>query len=93
MPRRLADIKSLARTHTATVIRVFAGIVREPTAPPAARVMAGKELLDRGWGKALATAEVTVTHVKAAELSDDQLAAIVRGDVGSDVGEPSPTIN
>ena len=31
---------------------LLVGIMRQPKAPPAARVMAANALLDRGWGKA-----------------------------------------
>ena len=56
MPRaakEIVDIRSLARVHTATCIRTLASIVTQPKAPPAARVAAAAQLLDRGWGKAL----------------------------------------
>jgi len=54
MPRRTAvmDLKSLARAHTATCVKVLAGIVRQKSAPPGARVSAAGILLERGWGKA-----------------------------------------
>ena len=52
MARALADIRSLARVHTKTAIRVLAGIMEQETAPPSARVAAANSLLDRGWGKA-----------------------------------------
>jgi hypothetical protein len=51
MARTPTDIRSLARTHDAMSIRVLAGIARQKTAPPAARVAACRELLDRGHGK------------------------------------------
>ncbi len=51
MARALTDIRSLARAHTETAIRVLAGIMQEPTANSAARVSAATALLDRGWGK------------------------------------------
>lgn len=34
-------------------MRTLAGIMREPTSPPAARVAAAQTLLDRGWGRAV----------------------------------------
>ena len=51
MAKAPIEIKSLARSHTETCIRVLAGIVRKNDAPPSARVAAAQELLDRGWGK------------------------------------------
>lgn len=44
-------IKSLARAHTETALKVLAGIMNQSDAPPAARVAAASTLLDRGWGK------------------------------------------
>lgn len=52
MAKAVADIRSLARSHTDHAIRVLAGIMREKSAPAAARVSAAQVLLDRGWGKA-----------------------------------------
>jgi hypothetical protein len=51
MAKTPTDIRSLARAHTGTAIRVLAGIMEQPEAPPAARVSAAQALLDRGWGK------------------------------------------
>jgi len=51
MSKTPTEIKSLARAHTDTAIRVLAGIMNEAGAPHAARVSAATSLLDRGWGK------------------------------------------
>lgn len=51
MAKTPSDIKSLARVHTKTALNTLAGIMRQPDAPAAARVMASKELLDRGFGR------------------------------------------
>jgi len=47
----LTELKSLARSHTETAINVLVGVMREPDAPPSARVAAANSILDRGWGK------------------------------------------
>jgi hypothetical protein len=52
MAKAPTDIRSLARSHTETCVRVLAGIVRQAKAPHSARVQAAQVLLDRGWGKA-----------------------------------------
>lgn len=52
MAKTLTEIKSLARAHTESAIKVLAGVMNEPSAPHAARVAASNSLLDRGWGKA-----------------------------------------
>lgn len=51
MSKAPTEIKSLARAHTDTAIKVLAGIMNQSDAPPAARVSAATSLLDRGWGK------------------------------------------
>nr|WP_050991981.1 hypothetical protein [Bradyrhizobium yuanmingense] len=50
--RNLTEIRSLARSHSRTAIRVLVGIMRSEDATPAARVSAANAILDRGWGKA-----------------------------------------
>ncbi|WOH68095.1 hypothetical protein [Bradyrhizobium sp. BWA-3-5] len=50
--KALLEIRSLARSHTRTAIRVLVGIMRSEDATPAARVSAAHAILDRGWGKA-----------------------------------------
>ena len=52
MAKALVEIRSLARSHTRTAIRVLVGIMRCKDATPAARVSAANAILDRGWGKA-----------------------------------------
>jgi hypothetical protein len=54
-----ADIKALAQDYGAAAIAALAGIVDDAAMPPAARVSAAKELLDRGYGKATQGVEVT----------------------------------
>ena len=46
------EIRTLARSYTKAAINTLVGIMRQPKAPPAARVQAAVALLDRGWGKA-----------------------------------------
>src|SRR5215471_5155902 len=46
------EIRTLARSYTKAAINTLVGIMRQPKARPAARVMAANALLDRGWGKA-----------------------------------------
>src|SRR4051794_18505332 len=52
MPRKRipADLRSLARGHTALSIKVLAGIAQNGQTD-AARVAAACALLDRGWGR------------------------------------------
>ncbi|MBB4258668.1 MULTISPECIES: hypothetical protein [unclassified Bradyrhizobium] len=50
--RSLTEIRSLARSHTRTALRVLVGIMRSDDATPAVRLSAANAILDRGWGKA-----------------------------------------
>lgn len=90
MAKAATDIRSLARSHTESALRVLAGIMNEPEAPHAARVAAANSLLDRGWGKPVQTTDVTVRKVTAQELRDDELAAIA---AGSGEGADTPPLD
>lgn len=46
-----ASLKDLARLYTDDALATLAFIMRDATAPPAARVAASNSLLDRGYGK------------------------------------------
>jgi hypothetical protein len=50
--RTPTEIRSLARSHTRTALRVLVGIMRNDEATPAVRLSAANAILDRGWGKA-----------------------------------------
>ena len=47
------EIASLARSQAPAVLKMLIGIVMQEKSPPMARIAAGRELLDRGLGKAL----------------------------------------
>ncbi|GAB1837391.1 hypothetical protein MyNCGM121_41710 [Achromobacter xylosoxidans] len=47
-----ANIKSLAGVYGQEAVATLAEIMKDPAHPPAARVAAAKELIDRGFGKA-----------------------------------------
>ncbi len=46
-----AELKALAQEYTTAALNALVGIVSNTEAPPAARVMAAREILDRGHGK------------------------------------------
>ena len=52
MPKSITEIRSLARSHTRSALKVLVGIMGNKDATPAARVSAANAILDRGWGKA-----------------------------------------
>ena len=70
MAKALADIRSLARSHTALAIKTLTSIAAQPKANPSARVSAACALLDRGWGKP--------TQPIAGDESADPIQMIVR---------------
>ena len=50
-PALLAGVRELARRHTELAIAALAVIAADPLAPPGARIVAARELLDRGHGR------------------------------------------
>ena len=50
-PKVVAEIKELAREHTAEAIETLVSIMNDAKSAPAARVSAANSLLDRGYGK------------------------------------------
>jgi hypothetical protein len=75
MAKAPTEIKSLARKHTETALKVLAGVMNQPDAPPAARVQAAQALLDRGWGKATQFIEAETTHRYVARVPDKATTA------------------
>ena len=64
MAKAVTEIRSLARSHTRTALKVLVGVMRSEDATAAARVSAANAILDRGWGKA----------PQAIQNGDDRLA-------------------
>lgn len=54
-----ADIKALAQVYAPSAIETLAGIMAKEGAPEAARIAAAKELIDRGYGKAVQAIDVS----------------------------------
>lgn len=79
MAKALTDIRSLARVHTEAALRTLAGIMRQPDAPPSARVQAASVLLDRGWGKPHQTSDVNVNRT-VTQMTREELVAIAAGE-------------
>jgi hypothetical protein len=59
-PKAIAEVKELARAHTAEAIQTLVSIMTNPKSAPAARVSAANALLDRGYGKPPSTSLVRV---------------------------------
>jgi hypothetical protein len=64
-PKVVAEVKELAREHTAEAIQTLVSIMDNPKAAPASRVSAANALLDRGYGKPPqhVTGEVAASYV------------------------------
>jgi hypothetical protein len=58
-PKVVAEVRDLARQHTAEAITTLATIMTNEDAHHSARVAAANALLDRGYGKAQANVEIT----------------------------------
>ena len=54
-----ADVKALAQVYCSDAIDTLAKIMSDSEVPPAARVSAAKELIDRGYGKAIQPTELS----------------------------------
>jgi hypothetical protein len=50
-PKVIAELKELAKEHTAEAIQTLVSIMTNPKFAPAARVSAANALLDRGYGR------------------------------------------
>ncbi len=59
MAKPPTEIRSLARSYTHTALKVLAGIMQADDAPHAARASCAQYILDRGWGKAMVSVEVS----------------------------------
>jgi hypothetical protein len=56
--KKLVDVKSLARSHTAGAIKTLSGLMNSRECPEASRVAAAVALLDRGHGRPKQTTEL-----------------------------------
>ena len=86
-PKELAHVKELARTYTAEAIGTLASIMKNDEAPPAARVKASESLLDRAWGKAESTTNLTVSKdVRDLSTAEILAALAATGVVAQEAG-------
>lgn len=76
---RAEEIKLLARDHAEMAIETLADVAKNPVAKDAARVMAAKTLLDRGFGaperRVEQKVDVTILDQRQAHLSALQALA------------------
>jgi len=69
-PKTRLEIASLARSYAPAVLNVLIGICMQEKAPPMARIAAGRELLDRGFGKAPQKMTIDDERPRAWEIVD-----------------------
>ena len=60
-PKEVKDVQALARTHTAEAMQTLVEVMRTGK-PDRARAAAAESLLDRGWGRAPQTVEVSTDN-------------------------------
>ena len=71
-PRAVGEVRDLAREQTGTAIETLASICQNGRSE-SARVAAAVALLDRGWGRAVASTDLTLnTVIKPVELMSDE---------------------
>jgi hypothetical protein len=72
--RIIADVKAAARALTQDAIDTLAAVMKDPKAPPAARISAAVALLDRGHGRPTQAVDVSgEVAFDFSRLSDDEL--------------------
>lgn len=76
-----AEVKEAARVHGPKMIAMFAAIANNPKKPDMVRMHAGKELLDRGYGKAVQP---------LGSDPDEPITVIVKRFFPEGVGEENP---
>ena len=57
-PAVMGNLREAAREYSQEALETLASVMRDPEAPPAARVASARELLDRGFGRAVQAVDV-----------------------------------
>ena len=71
----VADVRDLARTHTATAIACLVDVMTNLDAPFTARIAAATAVLDRGFGRP--TVQVDVSEAGDSTSMIDELKSVV----------------
>jgi HEAT repeat protein len=86
-PKQDIHLKELAKSFTQEAVDTLAQVMRDSSAPPAARVKASECLLDRAWGKAETNANVNVSRdVKDLSTAEILAALAAFGTTGAEEG-------
>src|SRR5262249_16150383 len=86
---KFVDIRSYARKFTVEALETLARVMRQPKAPPAARVMAANALLDRGWGKA---AQLVAVDGEIRQLVEVKLNVVHASQANASQALPGPGV-
>jgi hypothetical protein len=88
-PKVLAELQELARSHAPEVIAELARVAVRARNENA-RIAAGRELLDRGYGRARQSMEVSLPEVDIVKLMLDDIDA--RNRAGEQAGQKTAAI-
>jgi hypothetical protein len=92
-PKAIVEVQELARRETAASIAALVRIRDAEDTPPAAVVAAATALLDRAWGKPVATHELH-HHLEPRHLSDDELTVLAAsGAVAASADDQDTTLH
>ena len=82
-PKALHKVTELCRAETDANVRTLIDLRDDPEVPPNVRAFCAEKLLDRAWGKAPQTVDMTVNDNRAAEeLSTSELQRIAAEGLG-----------
>ena len=87
-----ATLTDIARTYTNDAVRTLVEIMKDQTAPHAARVSASNSVLDRAWGKAPQSLQHTGANggpIEYANLSEEEIDARIAA-LAEGAGENEP---
>ena len=83
MARKRVNLESMARTHTETAIKVIAGVMNSPKSANSDRLRAAEILIDRAYGKAASSLEISGKDGGAIEITALSPAEIARREASS----------
>ena len=75
----MADVKAAARELTPDAMDTLKQVMKDPKAPPAARVGAATAILDRGWGRPQQQIDANVNVIDGMAIEEQEaLIAMLR---------------
>jgi hypothetical protein len=78
-PRKLTELREAAQAHSGAAIATLAEIMANRRAPARDRIAAARELLDRGFGRAPTSIELSGPNGEPLDLTgEDKLLATLR---------------